>query len=169
VARLREEIDAVVGEGEITYEHSRKLPLVKAVFRETLRLYPPITFMPRVAMRPIQVGRRKLRRGALVMIAPWTLHRHQHYWRQPNHFIPERFLPENEAELVDGTFIPFGQGPHLCVGAGFAQTEATLIIASLVRAFDFVRADDKPVRPAARLTTRPTQQIHLHVRPRAND
>ncbi len=166
VRRLREEIDRVVGDAEISYEHTRKLPLVKAVFKETLRLYPPITFMPRVALRAAQVGPRKLRRGALVMIAPWTLHRHGDYWQHPHHFIPERFLPENEAQLTPGAYIPFGQGPHLCVGAGFAQVEAILIIATLIRAFDVERSDDRQVRPAARLTTRPTEQIHLYVRSR---
>lgn len=167
VARLRAEIDAVVGDGDIAFEHIKKLPLVKAVFRETLRLYPPITFIPRVALEATRVGPRKLKRGALVMIAPWTLHRHRAYWDSPNAFKPERFLPENEHALVQGAYIPFGQGPHLCVGAGFAQTESILIIASLVRGFDFERVDNAPVRPAARLTTRPTEQIRLHVRPRA--
>jgi cytochrome P450 len=97
------------------------------------------------------------------MISPWTLHRHTDYWRAPHTFQPERFLAANEAELHPGAYIPFGGGPHVCVGAGFAQTEAILIIASLVQAFDFKRADTEPVRPAARLTTRPAQQIQLHV------
>lgn len=162
-ARLRNEVNAVVGDGVIGFEHTRKLPLVKAFFRETLRLYPPITFMPRVALEATTIGSRKLKRGALVMISPWTLHRHRDYWQSPHTFEPERFLAANEAQLHPGAYIPFGSGPHVCVGAGFAQTEAILIIASLVRAFDFQRADTEPVRPAARLTTRPAQQIQLHV------
>nr|BBD50088.1 cytochrome P450 family protein [Haliea sp. ETY-M] len=163
VEKLREEIDRVVGAGEVEFEHLRQLPLVRSVFRETLRLYPPITFMPRVALEDTQVGRRKLRRGALVMISPWTLHRHRDYWESPHAFVAERFLPENEDRLTAGAYIPFGQGPHTCVGAGFAQTESVLIVARLLRRFDFSAIDAKRVRPAARLTTRPREQVFCRV------
>ncbi|GAB5414961.1 MAG: cytochrome P450 [Congregibacter sp.] len=167
VRELRREIDEVAGSEAISFEQLKKLPLVKAVFRETLRLYPPITFMPRVAMQNTQVGPRKLPRGALVMISPWTLHRHTRFWADPNAFKPERFLPGNEDALVDGAYIPFGQGPHLCVGAGFALTESLLIVAELLRNFDFEVLDAHKVRPAARLTTRPRSQIFCRVRPRS--
>jgi cytochrome P450 len=168
VSRLRSEIDSMIGDGEITFEHTRQLPLVRAVFRETLRLYPPITFLPRVALRDARIGGRTLKRGALVMISPWTLHRHNTYWKDPDAFIPERFLPENEGDVVEGAYIPFGQGPHTCVGAGFAQAESVLIIAALLRQFDVTLEGDQRVRPAARLTTRPARQIscHFHLRPR---
>ncbi len=164
VARLRTELDNVVGAGAIDFSHVKQLPLVRAVFKETLRLYPPITFIPRVALENCHVGPRKLRRGALVMVSPWTLHRHQEYWEHPNAFIPDRFLAEGEGSIQEGAYIPFGVGPHTCIGAGFAQAEAILIIAELVRRFDFRRADTRPVRPAARLTTRPAEQIRLHCR-----
>lgn len=163
VARLRQEIDRVVGDGEVGFEHLRQLPLVRAVFRETLRLYPPITFMPRVALEATQIGPRKLKRGALVMISPWTLHRHRDYWEDPHAFRPERFLPENEDQLHPGAYIPFGQGPHTCVGAGFAQTESALIVARLLRRFDFELLPGQQVRPAARLTTRPRDQVFCRV------
>lgn len=157
--RLRAELDAVIGEGEVTFEHIRQLPFTRAVFRETLRLYPPITFLPRVAMEAARIGPRRLRRGALVMISPWTLHRNARYWDDPHAFRPERFLPENEDSVQPGTYIPFGSGPHTCVGAGFALTESILIIARLARRFDFVIDKPDSVRPAARLTTRPAEQI----------
>lgn len=167
VGRLREEIDCVAGEAPLTFELTRQLPLVKAFFKETLRLYPPITFMPRVALRETTVAGRRLRKGALVMIAPWTLQRHSKWWSDPHTFAPERFLPENEGALTPGAYIPFGQGPHTCVGAGFAQTESVLILAELVRHFDWVLSPDQQVRPAARMTTRPARQIMLHVAHRA--
>ena len=165
LARLREEIATVVGDASMSFEHTRQLPLTKAFFKETLRLYPPITFMPRVAMREATVGGRRLRKGALVMIAPWTLQRHSKWWPDPHAFKPERFLPEQEAALVQGAYIPFGQGPHTCVGAGFAQTESVLILAEFVRRFDWVLEPGQTVRPAARMTTRPADQVMLHVRP----
>ena len=85
-------------------------------------------------------------------------------WR-PAAFLPERFLAAGESAIEEGTYIPFGVGPHTCIGAGFAQAEAVLIMAEVVRRFDFSRADDSPVRPAARLTTRPAHQIRLHCQP----
>jgi cytochrome P450 len=96
-------------------------------------LYPPITFMPRVAAARGHGGWPPSAPGALVMIAPWTLQRHSKWWPDPHAFKPERFLPEQEEALVQGAYIPFGQGPHTCVGAGFAQTESVLILAELVR------------------------------------
>ena len=163
VAKLREEVDSVVGRDAIRFEHLKQLPFTKAVFRETLRLYPPITFMPRVANEATTVGPRKLPRGALVMISPWTLHRHRDYWDDPHAFKPERFMPGADNALNDGAYIPFGQGPHTCVGAGFAQTESLLIIAELIRRFDFSAINPERVRPAARLTTRPREQVFAHV------
>ncbi|MEM0953829.1 MAG: cytochrome P450 [Pseudomonadota bacterium] len=167
LARLREEVHNVVGVSGADFSQLRQLPFTRAIFKETLRLYPPITFMPRVALRATQVGPRKLRRGALVMISPWTLHRHSAYWQDPHCFVPERFLPEHESALHTGAFIPFGQGPHTCVGAGFAQAESALIMSRLAMRYDFDVLEPQRVRPAARLTTRPSEEIMCRVRRRA--
>ena len=162
--RIRREVDEVTGGAEVTFEHTKRMPFCRAVFRETLRLYPPITFMPRVALKNTVIGGRKVKRGALVMIAPWTLHRHKRYWNNPDAFDPDRFMGAREKDITDGAYIPFGLGPHTCVGAGFAQVEATLIIAELARRFDFEVEEARKVRPAARLTTRPARQIMCRVR-----
>jgi cytochrome P450 len=163
VARLREEVEQVTGGGEITFEHTKRLVFVRNLFRETLRLYPPITFLPRVATEATTIGEVRVKRGALVMVAPWVLHRHRRYWRAPNLFDPDRFLPEREAEITPGSYIPFGQGPRVCAGAAFATTEAVLLIARLFRRFDFRIEAPERVRPAARLTTRPAEQIMCRV------
>jgi cytochrome P450 len=161
VARMRAEIEAVTGGGEIGFEHTRRLLVTRNVFRETLRLYPPITFLPRVAMEAATIGDHRVKRGALVMVAPWVLHRHQSFWRNPHVFDPDRFLPEREAEMTAGAYIPFGIGPRVCAGAAFAQTEAILLIAQLFRRFDMHVIDADRVRPAARLTTRPARQVMM--------
>jgi len=163
LSRLRDELD---GAGEIGTNALKALPFARALFRETLRLYPPITFMPRVALRDAVIGGRKVRRGAIVMISPWTLHRHYRLWREPHHFDPDRFMPGREGELVPGALIPFGAGPHICIGAGFAQMESALIIAALGRSFDFEVAGADEVRPVAHLTTSPARQITVRVRHR---
>ncbi|MEL7201090.1 MAG: cytochrome P450 [Pseudomonadota bacterium] len=162
--RVRAEVRSVVGNGLITFDDTKKMVFIRAVFRETLRLYPPITFMPRVALRDVTVGGRKLRKGALVMIAPWTLHRHTDYWTDPHMFDADRFMPDREGDIPAGAYMPFGYGPHTCVGAGFALVEAILIIAQLARDYDFNILNPENVQPAARLTTRPAAQIMMTVK-----
>ena len=163
VARLRAEVAAVAGDGPIGFEHVRQLTFVRNVFRETLRLYPPITFLPRVANEATRIGGRRIRKGALVIVAPWLLHRHRRYWRDPDMFDPDRFSPGRESEITPGAYIPFGVGPRVCAGAAFAQVEAVLLIAQLFRRFDFRVEAPETVRPAARLTTRPAQQVMCRV------
>ncbi len=167
VKRIRKEVASLAGDGPISFEHTKKLVFTRNVFRETIRLYPPITFLPRVAMEDTRLGDRRVKRGALVIVAPWVLHRHKAYWRDPDVFDPDRFAADREQDMTVNAYIPFGIGPRICAGAAFASIEAVLIIASLVRAFDFETLDPKAVQPAARLTTRPTQQIFCRVSARA--
>jgi cytochrome P450 len=147
----------------VEFEHVRRLNYVRNVFRETLRLYPPITFLPRVALEKQRLGPCTVKRGALLMVSPWTIHRHWRYWRDPDVFDPDRFSAAREDEIIPGTWLPFGLGPRVCVGAGFAQTEATLILARLARRYDFRVEHGERVRPVARLTTRPAEEIRCRV------
>jgi cytochrome P450 len=163
-ARIRNEINTVCGADAIEFEHIKRLTFTRNVFRETLRLYPPITFIPRVATQATQIGKYSVKRGAMIMISPWTIHRHAAYWTNPHAFDPDRFSPQREAELVPGCYLPFGWGPRVCVGASFATTESALILARLVRRFDFLVNKPERVRPVARLTTRPAEQIWCKVK-----
>ena len=92
------------------------------------------------------------------------MHRHQRYWRDPDLFDPDRFLPARESELTPGAYLPFGAGPRVCVGQGFAMVEAVLILARLLCRYEFEVLDPGRVRPVARLTTRPAEQIMCRVR-----
>lgn len=164
VERIRREVDQICGDGPVEFEHIKRLTFTRNVFRETLRLYPPITFIPRVAAEATVIGKYKVKKGAMIMIAPWTIHRHAVYWKNPHAFEPDRFSSEREDELVAGTYLPFGWGPRVCVGASFATTESALILARLVRRYDFTVDAPQKVRPVARLTTRPAEQILCRVR-----
>jgi len=164
--RMRSEVDAIAGDGPISLEQVRRMTYVRNFFKETLRLYPPITFIPRVAAEDATIGRHRVKRGAMLMIAPWTIHRHRDYWKNPHAFDPERFSAEREHELVPGSYLPFGIGPRVCVGAGFAQLEASLILARLARRYDFHVEAAHRVRPVARLTTRPAEQLMIKIKPR---
>lgn len=166
VARIRDEVDTVVGNGPVLLEHTKRLPYVRNFFREVLRLYPPITFLPRVAGKDTEIAGRRVKRGTMLMIAPWSIHRHEKLWEQPDRFDPDRFLPEREKLQVPGSYLPFGAGPRICVGAAFATIETALILARLVRRFDFDALQPETVRPYARLTTRPAVEIMMRVRAR---
>ncbi|MEO0881316.1 MAG: cytochrome P450 [Pseudomonadota bacterium] len=164
--RLRADVQDNTNGGSLDFNAVKRLNFTRSIFRETMRLYPPLTFMPRVAMKRANVGGYKLRKGALIMISPWTLHRHELYWDRPDVFDPDRFMPPRDKEILKGSFIPFGSGPHTCVGAGFATIEAVLILARLASEFDFKIESEHAVRPAARMTTRPAKEISVSVRHR---
>jgi cytochrome P450 len=163
--RMRAEISAVAGEGEIRLEHTKQLGFVRNVFREAMRLYPPITFIPRVAQRETTLAGLPLARGTMVMIAPWTIHRSPANWPNPDRFDPDRFAREND--IPSGAYIPFGLGPRVCVGAAFATIESTLILARLVRRYDFTPISPQSVRPVARLTTKPFSEISCRIQRRS--
>jgi cytochrome P450 len=163
-ARIRIEVSEIAGDDPLSFEHIKRLTFTRCVFKEALRLYPPITFIPRVATQDTRIGNKKIKRGTMVMISPWAIHRHQKLWANPDAFDPERFSPERESEIVAGSYLPFGSGPRVCVGAAFATTEATLILARLMRRFSFKVHDPDKVRPIARLTTRPAHEVFVGVK-----
>ena len=168
-ARIRADVARVAGDGPVEFEHLGRLTFLKNVFREALRLYPPITFLPRVANRATTVGGRRVRRGAMIMISPWTAHRNERLWSEADRFDPDRFERDADASGERrGPLMSFGIGPRVCVGATFATTEAVLIIARLVRRYDVEALEPERVRPVARLTTRPAVEIRCRLRRRRN-
>jgi len=103
-----------------------------------------------------------------VFISPWVLHRHRRLWERPEVFDPQRFLPG--APAPDRfAYLPFGVGPRVCIGAQFALTEATLVLAAMLKAFEIERADDKPVIPVGIVTTQPDHPPPFRLRPRRYD
>lgn len=154
-SRMREEIRDVVGDGPVEFRHVKQLSFTRNVFRETLRLYPPITFIPRVAAEATTIGDFRVKKGAMIMISPWTSHRNRTLWRDADRFDPER--------SEDGVLLSFGLGPRVCIGAAFATIESGLILAELVRRYDFTVTSPDTVRPVSRLTTRPATEIECRV------
>jgi unspecific monooxygenase len=131
-----------------------RLVHARAVVHEALRLYPPAFTLARQARADDVAGGVPVQAGAVVLIAPWVLHRHRKLWPRPEVFDPARFLP-GAAPPERFAYLPFGIGPRICVGAQLALTEATLVLASLVQAFHIDRASAEPVTPAAIVTTQP--------------
>ena len=96
----------------------------------------------------------------VILIAPWLLHRHEKLWRDPNAFIPQRFMPPSPPP-ERFAYMPFGAGPRICIGAHFALVEATLALAKLVGAFRIELADKTPVIPIGVVTTQPDRSPHV--------
>jgi cytochrome P450 len=142
-----------------------KLVYTRAVVQEALRLYPPAFTLVRQARRADTAGGIAIPAGAVVMIAPWVLHRHRRLWHEPERFDPARFLP-GAPPPERCAYLPFGMGPRVCIGAQFALTEATLVLAAMVRAFHIERACAEPVVPVAIVTTQPDHPPLFRLAPR---
>ena len=161
--RIRAEVAEVVGDGPIAYAHIAKLAFTRAVFKETMRLYPPVSFITRIAREADTLRDQEIRPNDLVVVSPWIVHRHDKFWEEPELFRPERFLPENERAIKPDTYLPFGLGPRVCPGGGFAQTEGVLILAALMRRFRFDTLAPDKVAPICRMTVRPEAAIKVRV------
>jgi unspecific monooxygenase len=142
-----------------------KLVFTRAVVQEALRLYPPAFTLVRQARGADVAGGIAIPARAIVMIAPWVLHRHRRLWDEPEKFDPARFLPGGPPP-ERCAYLPFGMGPRVCVGAQFALTEATLVLAAMIRAFHIERAGTEPVVPVAIVTTQPDPPPLFRLTPR---
>jgi unspecific monooxygenase len=143
-----------------------RLVYTRAVVQEALRLYPPAFTIVRQARKADDPGGVAVPAGGIVFISPWVLHRHRRLWSQPEVFDPDRFLPDSPPP-DRFAYLPFGIGPRVCVGAQFALTEATLVLAKMIQAFRIERADGDPVVPVGMVTTQPNRRPLFGLRVRA--
>jgi unspecific monooxygenase len=142
-----------------------RLVYTRGVVHEAMRLYPPAYTIVRQAKHADEAAGIPVPAAAIVFIAPWVLHRHRLLWPQPEVFDPTRFLPG--APPPDRfAYLPFGVGPRVCIGAQFALTEATLVVATMVKAFRVERADNQPVMPVGMVTTHPDHPPLFRLQPR---
>jgi cytochrome P450 len=138
-----------------------RLPLLRMVFEESLRLYPPAPRFDRQAVESDRLGDEEVQRGDIVSIWPWILHRHQDLWERPDEFDPYRFAPERREGRHRFQYIPFGVGPRLCVGARFATAEALTILAHWLSRWSFAPVPGHEVRVHGMVTLRPAGGMPL--------
>ena len=143
-----------------------RLKLSRDVFREALRLYPPVPMMVREATCPERFRNRDVPEGAQIVLSPWHLHRHTRLWDNPDGFDPARWQTANGKACMRAAYMPFSAGPRVCTGAGFGMVEGPLLLSMLLRRFRFERVDGKDPVPVAFLTVRARDGIHLRVTPR---
>ncbi|WP_299896868.1 cytochrome P450 [uncultured Ruegeria sp.] len=140
-----------------------KLRISRDVFREALRLYPPVPMMVREAACPERFRNRDVPVGAQIVISPWHLHRQERLWDNPDGFDPMRWDTENGKRCQRDAYIPFSAGPRVCTGAGFAMVEGPLILSMLLRRFRFETIPGKTPVPVAHLTVRSKDGIWLRL------
>ena len=140
--------------------------VLRAVFEEALRLYPPAAALSRQAIADDEILGVAIPAGTVVSIAPYVLHRRPNLWINPDAFDPSRFLGAERDRIDRFAYIPFGAGPRVCIGMPFALQEATIVLANLLRSFRFDLVEGQKVLPRQRVTLRPRDSMKMHVRRR---
>ncbi len=164
--RLHAELDAVLGGRTPSPEDLPRLVYLRQIIDETMRLYPPLPVMLRVAAADDMLCGRRIPRRAIVVIMPWVVHRHRKLWEHPDRFDPDRFAPEAAAARSRYTYLPFSVGPHVCVAASLAMHEMVIAVAILAQHFRFRLVPGHPVEPTAWTNLRPRFGIRVTIEPR---
>ncbi|NKW91872.1 cytochrome P450 [Rhodobacteraceae bacterium R_SAG9] len=161
--KARAEIADICDDGPITGDQAMQLTFVRQIIDETLRLYPPAGIISRTAQTNDMLCAREIRPGDTVMIPIYTLQRNRLLWDDPDAFKPERF---SDRKAIDRyAYLPFGDGPRICIGASFAIQEAVIVLATLLKRFRFDLVEGKPPKPVMILTLRPEGGVWLTATP----
>lgn len=161
--KVRAEALAVAGREPIGASHAGNLPVTLQVLKEAMRLYPPVPAISRRCPEPITIGGKLLPAETTIIIPIFAIHRHRRLWTDPARFDPTRFTAEREASYPRTQFMPFGAGPRLCLGQSFAMLEATVILATLIRAARFDWDGVHLPEPVSRVTLQPRGGMPLKV------
>jgi cytochrome P450 len=171
-ARLRREIDAVLGDQSPTYDDVARLPYAMAVIAETMRLRPPAWMLEREVREPISVGGWVAAVGTTMLMSPWILHHDPRSWGpDAADFRPDRWIDaagEFDASAPGqpkGAYLPFGAGSRICIGESFAWTEAVLVLAALASRWAPATEPNQSVGMWAAVTLRPWPGIRMRLNP----
>jgi cytochrome P450 len=160
--KLRDEVK-VLQDKTPTLDDLPRLPYTLKIFKEALRIYPPAYILTRTPTEDVFIDGYKIKKGAIVMISPYLLHRKAEYFPDPEKFDPDRFSPENEKTIPRYAYLPFGAGPRVCIGNQFAMIEGHLITATIAQKFSFELVDSAPVEMEPLITLRPKGGIRVRL------
>ncbi|EAH5054213.1 cytochrome P450 [Campylobacter coli] len=152
----KEIIQVLQGEN-IQISHLKQFRYLTHIFKESLRLYPPVGFFAREAKKDTQVRDKLIKKGSGVVIAPWLIHRHEEFWTNPHGFNPSRF----EGEYKKDAYLPFGVGERICIGQGFAMQEAILILANILKKYKLELEEGFVPDVVGRLTIRSANGMRI--------
>ena len=166
-AKLHAELAAVLGGRAPDSEDLSKLTYTRMVIEESMRLYPPVHTIGREALADDTLAGRRVPKGSAVLIAPWVLHRHRKLWHDPGRFDPERFSAVQSAARARFSYLPFGGGRRICIGAAFAVAEATILLATVAQRYRLRLAPGHPVEPQGLITLRARHGMKMVLIPRS--
>lgn len=166
-AKLHDELDRVLAGRTPSHDDVPKLAYTRMIIEESMRMYPPAHTLARVALADDTLCGRTITKGSTVMIVPWLLHRHKKLWQNPERFSPERFGSDQSANRVRFSYLPFGGGKRICIGAAFALTEAIVLLATIANRSRLTLAPGHPVEPQALITLRARHGMKMRVSPRS--
>ncbi len=156
---LHRELDEVLGGRTPTPADYPRLPYTEMVLAESMRLFPPAWGIGRYTTSDVTIGQWDVPEGALVVVSQWVTHRDPRFWPDPERFEPLRFTPEAKAARPKMAYFPFGAGPRICIGEGFAWMEGVLLLATIAQQWRFERGPD--VDPVALITLRPKEKMMM--------
>lgn len=159
----RNEVNEHVLKDQVVGGDVQNLKYVRSIIDEALRLYPPAALVSRTAVGPDELCGREVKPGDTVIIPIYALHRHHKLWSRPDSFCPERF--ESDRLIDRYAYLPFGDGPRVCIGANFAINEAVIILSTLVKNFRFKPVSGRVPSPKMILTLRPEGGVWLRAEP----
>jgi cytochrome P450 len=138
--KVWEEIIKIQSETDDVVEQLQKMTYTNAVLNESMRLYPPAWITDRQNVEDDNLGEFNIKKGTLIGVSFYELHRNPEYWDKPDEFNPDRFLGEQRKHAMQ-YFYPFGAGPRMCIGAGFAMYEMCLAISHIVKKYKIVSVE----------------------------
>jgi cytochrome P450 len=166
-AKLHDEVDRVLGGRLPTVADVPQLVYTRMVLDETLRLYP-VPWLERRAAQADAIGDYHIPARSLIYISPYLTHRHPEFWEDPERYDPERFSPDRADTRPRFAYFPFGGGPRMCIGKGFAQLEAQLTLAAIAQRYRLRPVPDHPVERKMQITTSPRFGLRMTLEPRGS-
>jgi cytochrome P450 len=160
---LHSEIDAVLSRHPPDATNWRSLQYASRVFAESIRLYPSIWIMERRVVADDWLAGYRVRAGSTLLISPYALHRNRQFWPNPERFDPDRFTPIACADRPRLAYLPFGAGPHVCIGREMAELVAVLVLAMVTQRFRLQPVNAEPAVPLAGITLRHAKPLWVRV------
>lgn len=162
-AEVLAEIASVTGGGEVMPEHLDRLEATRRVVQEAMRLYPPAAIIPRLAASDVDLGEVRVPAGSTLIVPVYAVHRHAALWPDPHRFDPANFAPDAVRGRHRYAYLPFGAGPRICIGMGFAMIEAVAILAVLLPAVRMTVLDEERLGMRQSITLRPTNGMPMRI------
>jgi cytochrome P450 len=164
--KLQQELQFVLGDRSATVADLPALRYTNMVIKETMRLYPVVWNVVSESTRDCEIGGYHVPAGCTIIMSQWVMHRSERFFEQPEVFNPERWAGDLEKQLPRGVYLPFGDGPRICIGKSFALMESVLLLASIAQKFEITLVPGQSIIPQPTITLQPNNAIKVVLKQR---